>query len=549
MSLGRWQKVGRLARTLRWLRREQWLGRAALQLRRLQPLALQRWRAGLDRAAPALRAAAGAWALPARREPSLLAGGRLQFLGEVRELDHVGWDDAAVPLLWRYNQHYFDDLNAEGAAERREAHLALRARWMRENPQGQGTAWAPYPSSLRIANWVKAFHGGLPFDAEALQHLACQVRWLSGHLEWHLLGNHLFVNAKALVMAGLLFDGAEAKGWRKRGWAVIERELPEQILPDGGHFERSPMYHALALEDLLDLLNACRRAGQDLEQAMRLQALAQSMLTVLLALCDDQGRLRRFNDSADGIAPSLPELQRYARELGVQGQAPAADTWLPDTGYLRRQRGRATAWLDLAPIGPDYLPGHAHADTLSFELQLDGQDLIVNRGTSIYGDGARRQWERGTAAHSTVMRADENSSETWAGFRVGRRARIVERVIEPERVSAAHNGYAHHAGAPLHRRQWTWLPQGLRVEDQLPGPAVARYPLAPGLSAQAEAEPGHWTIRQGGQLLARLSVEQGGAITLEDSQHAVGFGLLAAAQTLVLPLREGRAAVRLEWTA
>jgi hypothetical protein len=29
--------------------------------------------------------------------------------------------------------------------------------------------------------------------------------------------------------------------------------------------------------------------------------------------------------------------------------------------------------LDVAPVGPDYLPGHAHADTLSFELSLFGQ--------------------------------------------------------------------------------------------------------------------------------------------------------------------------------
>lgn len=547
MSLGAWQRLGRLLRTLRWLRREQWLGRAALQLRRLRTRALARAHLGLDRPSPALRSQPGVWALPARRQPSLLPGERMAFLGQTQALAEVGWDDPCLPLLWRYNQHYFDDLNAFGAPERRLAQLALIGHWQRENPLGQGTAWAPYPSSLRIANWIKAWHSGLALEGASLQHLATQLRWLRGHLEWHLLGNHLFVNAKALVMGGLLFEGEEAQAWRAQGWAVIERELPEQVLADGGHFERSPMYHALALEDLLDLANACRRAGQDLERATRLLALAADMLRVLLTMSDGQGRLRRFNDCADGIAPTVSELQRYALALGLDAPVLSDELWLPQSGYLRRQRGLATAWLDLAPIGPDYLPGHAHADSLSFELQLGGEDLIVNRGTSVYGEGDRRQWERGTAAHATVLRDGENSSETWAGFRVGRRARIVECRIEPDRVSAAHDGYAHRPGAPLHRRSWTWLPQGLRVEDQLPGPGVAHFPLAPGLQAAPEAD-GDWNLSRAGRIVARLRVEQGGAAQLREDLHAEGFGHLVPAQTLAVPLHEGLACVRLDWT-
>jgi uncharacterized heparinase superfamily protein len=36
----------------------------------------------------------------------------------------------------------------------------------------------------------------------------------------------------------------------------LRSELPEQVLADGGNFERSPMYHAIFLEDVLDLINA-----------------------------------------------------------------------------------------------------------------------------------------------------------------------------------------------------------------------------------------------------------------------------------------------------
>ncbi|WP_413889259.1 heparinase II/III family protein [Candidatus Aalborgicola defluviihabitans] len=75
--------------------------------------------------------------------------------------------------------------------------------------------------------------------------------------------------------------------------------------------------------------------------------------------------------------------------------------------------------MDVAPVGPAYLPGHAHADTLSFELSVSGQRVVVNGGTSRYGLGPLRLRERETAAHSTVEVAKQSSSEVWGGFRSG----------------------------------------------------------------------------------------------------------------------------------
>ncbi|MFO1266416.1 MAG: heparinase II/III family protein [Rubrivivax sp.] len=114
---------------------------------------------------------------------------------------------------------------------------------------------------MRIVNWIKWFLAGEPAQAPWLASLAVQARWLAQRLEWHLLGNHLFANAKALFFAGLFFEGREADEWLATGARILERELPEQVLDDGGQFERSPMYHALALEDVLDLLNVLRDAG------------------------------------------------------------------------------------------------------------------------------------------------------------------------------------------------------------------------------------------------------------------------------------------------
>ena len=243
---------GTLWRTVRHLKARQLLGRVVFRLSR------PRVRPG---PAPARRTLRGVWAEPAHREPSLVGPTRWRLLNVEGDLADLGWDHPDVEKLWRYNQHYFDDLNALDAPDRRGWHVALLARWVADNPPARGSGWEPYPTSLRIVNWVKWWLGGAPCPPEALDSLAAQSRWLRQRLEWHLLGNHLFANAKALVFAGLFFDGDEATDWLACGLRILARELLEQVLADGGQFERSPMYHALAFEDVLDLINMARAAG------------------------------------------------------------------------------------------------------------------------------------------------------------------------------------------------------------------------------------------------------------------------------------------------
>ena len=201
----------RLYRTLRYLRPAQILGRLWFRLHRPRP--------GLAHLPP-LALPAGTWAEPARREPSLLGPDRLRFLAVDGTIaDARGWDRIDRDKLWLYNLHYFDDLNARDSARRLDWQRGLIGRWVTENTPFAGNGWEPYPTSLRLVNWLKWALAGNHLDQEWAQSLALQARWLRRRLEWHLLGNHLFVNAKALVFAGLCFRGAEADEWLRRGLA------------------------------------------------------------------------------------------------------------------------------------------------------------------------------------------------------------------------------------------------------------------------------------------------------------------------------------------
>src|SRR5690606_17543484 len=128
-------------------------------------------------------------------------------------------------------------------------------------------------------------------------------------------------------------------------------------------------------------------------------------------------------DAAFGIAPDAGDIAHYAEYLNIalseDKPKKFSCEWLADSGYcIVTLDAQSKAIIDMAHIGPDYLPGHAHADTLSFELSLFGHRFLVNSGTSQYGHDNQRAYERSTKAHNTLCINEENSSEVWGGFRV-----------------------------------------------------------------------------------------------------------------------------------
>ena len=369
-------------------------------------------------------------------------------------------------------------------------------RWLNENPPGCGVGWEPYPTSLRIVNWIKWSLSGRSMSFYALSSLAVQARWLRRRLEYHLLGNHLLTNAKALIFAGLFFSGDEALRWYRKGMALLARELPEQIMTDGGHFERSPMYHQIVLEDLLDLINLHQAC--DLKYPSQWHEVARRMLRWSRVMRHPDGEIAFFNDAAFGVAPFPGQVDAYAGRLGItcKEEVLSPSCCLEESGYARLEAGRAVLLADMASVGPAYLPGHGHADTLSFELSLGSQRLVVNGGTSVYGNSDERLRQRSTAAHATVVVDGNNSSEVWGGFRVARRARIIEAKVWSEGdlycAAAAHDGYRCLPGSPVHRRTWLLRDGELRVNDELFGTGVHQaeiiFPLAPGLLPEAEGD-------------------------------------------------------------
>jgi uncharacterized heparinase superfamily protein len=466
----------------------------------------------------------------------MLSPTRFRFLGQEADVTAAhGWNDPALPKLWLYNLHYFDDLRAEQAELRSDWHRGLIERWLSDNPMGTGTGWEPYPTSLRIVNWIAWSLAGHQLSAAALQSLASQARILCSRLEFHLLGNHLLANAKALIFAGCFFSGTEAEKWLATGFDLLDAQLREQILGDGGHFELSPMYHSIALEDLLDLIQLAGLYPARFESKGRphyWRGLARQMMAWLADMTHPDGEISFFNDAALGIARTRGALSDYAAFLGIpQPTISGRLRNLAQSGYIRLEAGAFTAIFDAGEIGPSYLPGHGHADVLSIEISVDGNRVVTNGGTSTYAEGTVRSQERSTASHATVEIDGHSSSEVWGSFRVGRRAHPLDVSAEASddivSAGASHDGYRWLSGKPVHRRKVTASPIALRIVDEVTGSGnhsiVGRLPLHPGIISIA-CEPTAWRLELAGGRILRVTIDGCSERILTEGYYAPRFG-------------------------
>jgi len=440
------------------------------------------------------------------------------------------WNAASQDKLWLYNLHYFDDLNGLNCRHRILWHYGLIQQWIDDNPLGFGNGWEPYPSSLRIVNWIKWFLLNDVTEKKWHSSLVIQTRFLSQNLEYHLLGNHLFANAKALVFAGLFFNGEEADYWYRVGISIINEELPEQVLADGGNFELSPMYHAIFLEDLLDLVNIHQAYKKTFPKDL-VKKIFQ-MLKWMQTMSHPDDEIAFFNDSTLSVAPSFIELLSYSNRLGIAYKHHKINrlTHLEASGYIRIQEANMVIIADVADIGADYIPGHGHADTLSFELSLFDKRVIVNSGISTYEIGLDRSKQRGTESHSTVTIDNENSSEVWSGFRVANRARVfmIKKFEDSNviKISACHDGYKKLKQKVLHCRSWSVSNNSIKIVDNIIGSGVHKvrsvFPLHPSVVV-GDVKGSSICLKSCGNII-KLEFEGNGKVKVIESKFYPAFG-------------------------
>lgn len=403
--------------------------------------------------------------------PVLNRGNKFRFLNLEKDFGReIDWNFMEYGRLWTYNLNYFEYLNQEesNAADGKK----LICTYILQIPDNH-IGLEPYPLSLRCMNWIRFLVRYDIKDPSIDSALFRQLDILTHKLEYHLLGNHLLENAFALFFGYCYFNNLR---FYRKAKQILFRELEEQILPDGGHFELSPMYHNIILLRLLDCYNLISNNDQ-LDQGLRplLKEKCEIMMGWMHNMTFRNGNFPLMNDAAYGIAPTSLQINEYGLRLGIKAKTCQAK--LKESGYRKFENGKFEMIMDVGHPGPNYQPGHAHADTFSFELHVNGRPVIIDTGTSTYEVNETRFYERSTAAHNTVVAGAKNSSEVWAGHRVARRAKVTLLKDTDSVVSASHNGYK--TMGTTHHRRFEMLDEEITITDILGTKGTAYLHFAP----------------------------------------------------------------------
>lgn len=430
----------------------------------------------------------------------------------------IDWNDQSHGKLWNYNLQYLDFLKQSEIPQQIKVQLVKDIYswlWTGRLPL------EPYPASLRIMNLIRFLNSheiDLDSKDEILKYLLAELNYLSNNLEFHLLANHLLENAFAFWMGALFFNHHQ---WISKSSHLLRDQLNEQILSDGAHYELAPMYHQIIL---FRVLEAYFLTPNTFLLKSLLKEKAESMLGWLDQMTFSNGSLPHFNDTTEGIAYSSSQLFLMANSLGLSPKK----SFLKESGYRVLNYGELKMVVDVEGIKPSYQPGHTHADTFSFILHDGDSPIIVDPGISTYTISPRRDWERSTLAHNTITIDNRNSSQVWAGFRVGKRAKVKIKNDCEFLVTAQHDGF----GNQIHQRTFKKTNLGLQILDEIIGfqansQIEARFFLHPDLnsrlinSQKIFLKEGLWLI-----------VDFANDIQFEDYEFSEGYNKLIPAKLI-----------------
>lgn len=442
------------------------------------------------------------WPGDAARGARLLRG-EFEVCGTVRplrpaEADGVqDWGANGGSATWRAAAHGFAwlrDLRALGTDAARLRGRALTADWLALGT-GDALAEAPEVAGARISAWLGhwdflAATAEDAFRRQLMQRMAQDARDVVAGLPAEAAHRGALVALKGGMAAAVAL---EEETWLARCVRFLPQELERQFNPDGGHVERSPAQLLAALQDLVEIRNLLH--GAAVEAPQMLAAVLDRAAPALRLLRHADGGLALFNGTREEQAAIIDLVLTQAQS---RGRAPAA---LPETGFQRLAASRTLVIVDCgAPPGarrdggagslPRGADRFAHAGTLSFEMSVGRDRLIVNCGAAPAADGEWRDALRSTAAHSTMVLADTNSSELKPEG-LGRRVEAVEADRQESNgaqwLEAAHDGWLRQFGM-RHRRRLYLSESGddLRGEDML---EAAREAEVPGFTVRFHLHP------------------------------------------------------------
>lgn len=425
-----------------------------------------------------------------REAASEAANGRFTFLHRTIDFgDRIDWNHERFdeyPRLWRLKLESFQgfewlvlsEASASTVDDRRAALERQAFEWDAANPIGEGPylrrSWIPHAVSLRVLHWCRyaAWCAGddIPVPDRLLRIIYKNTLFLENHVEHDIGGNHLIENAAALVAAGVLF-GDHDTGWESMGLDLLEEAARTQFLADGGHFERSPMYHITVLRRYATAYDLLSSIGL---RTTAIETTAERALGFLAQIIEFAGRIPLLNDSVYGEALEADACLAYCRACSLTPTERSLNR--PDgSGYRTLPTDTGTLLFDVGDVGPPHLPAHSHNDQLSVLLWVDGEPVLADTGVYDYEANERRQYARSVAAHNTAQYGEIEPIPISGSFLMGKRSSVSVVDEEPGRIEARHAQRPVTGSSYEHRRTVATTDSGWEIADTVAGDPGATY--------------------------------------------------------------------------
>ncbi len=492
--------------------------------------------------------------------------GCIEHRGELLKLEDLDFANLAVSATLERHLHGFGWLRDLASATTRAnaAPIAekITGHWLAVHGGNvTQSVWRPELCARRIMAWAAhapmiLSSNDLVYRSAVLNGLARQARHLDRSADKAPRGLGRVIAWSGVIAAGLLVPGGDVR--RGVGEAGLMRALNEATSPDGGLTDRSPFSQVELVELLAQLREVyfVRRLEMPAPIADALLAAVRVLLGVVMG---DSGL-----SSWQGCGPiRAKRIETAIQASGVRTRPlRQPEAW----GYQSFTNGQTRMVLDAAP--PPVASGVLGrcASTLAFELSDGPHRLIVNCGGP--GGGAAdfppdlADALRSTAAHSTLILADTNSTATYADGSLGRGVNEVsvdrQEFEGGSRIEASHDGYVRRLGFVHSRllvlardgRELTGedvlLPQGRRRRSQHL-PLALRFHLAPEVEVSPTADGLAALLRIGGGALWQFRC-RGGELTIEESLWVDETGWPRMTQQLVVIAEVPAGGTSISWS-
>lgn len=357
-----------------------------------------------------------------RKIPKNPSGTDIKVPWELSRCHHLLWSGEAY--LITKDEKYAQEIVAE------------IDNWIDENPLMYSVNWTcAMDIAIRAINWMYALNFILAsrsftdeFASRVSKSLFQHAFFIKNNLEKVIpfSNNHYSTDIVGLLYLGLLFNKTlKGRYWLRFAQKEFYKDIEIQILPSGIHYEKSVSYHRLMVELYSYPIYMFDRCGIKVPNTVR--GKVQRMFDYVENYTKPNGIAPLIADNDDGRF--LPIVRRDFREHRYLNDSSSVESAVAANGIKQTFNSMASgsrlyddagvaivrskdAFLLVSCVGYSKKPKpsdinlgtHTHNDLLSFELNVGGNDIIIDPGTYLYTSSIKNRNEfRSTLKHNTII--------------------------------------------------------------------------------------------------------------------------------------------------